>query len=545
MQLIDQHTKKIMEGCKERARDAGLQFDNESLEYIVTNRDLIEISPKVMIPTLYDYWVHDVEVLQGEGRYDLYPSNPYETVINTRPAISFYNDNNPDWLNVMIFYHVLGHIDFFQNNRFFEHTWSDDFKGIALAHKRLIARMRSKHQHWVDYIIEFARGMDNLVPFTKQLYKINQTPKAVSEQKIDFFFDVFVQNRENEKDQFKYQKWIDRFNEILADSDEKTTRVLFINEVIQKYPEFEEKFKQHNKKKEEEKESEDLMDYIINNSTFLNKRQNDWMKSVIQVVRQTSLFFAPQIRTKIMNEGWATYWHEKLFTSDDRISGHEVDFAKIHAKVTSLNRVGLNPYAIGWRLFLYAEELADKGKLGFEFEKTLDIKERKSFDKKTGKGQDYIFEIRKQLCDSLFLRRFIDQDFVDKYRLFVAGKKLNPARRTWQYFVKSRKAEDYLKMLTGSLFHPPKINFESGKSGRLILNHKFEERPLVQEYIKNTLLGIEYLWGKPVELNTFEVKSIDEEKQEITWGLVNYTMKEKTLHRSNKNKTKTTKLKEI
>ena len=127
MQLIDQHTKRIMEGCKERAREAGLRFEDETLEYIVTNRDLLELSPKMMIPTLYDYWVHDVEVLKEKGRYELYPGNPYETVINTRPAISFYNDNNPDWLNVMIFYHVLAHIDFFQNNIFFRHTWDYDF----------------------------------------------------------------------------------------------------------------------------------------------------------------------------------------------------------------------------------------------------------------------------------------------------------------------------------------------------------------------------------------------------------------------------------
>ncbi len=129
MELIDQHTKKIMEGCKGRAKEAGLVFGKETLEYIVTNRDMLELSPKGMIPTLYDYWVNDVEVQKGKGRYELYPVNPYETVINTRPAISFYNDNNPDWLNVMIFYHVLAHIDFFQNNSFFRHTWDYDFTG--------------------------------------------------------------------------------------------------------------------------------------------------------------------------------------------------------------------------------------------------------------------------------------------------------------------------------------------------------------------------------------------------------------------------------
>ena len=76
MQLIDQHTKAIMEGCKERARDVGLSFDDESLEYVVTNRDMLELSPKVMIPTMYDFWVHDVDILKGKGKYELYPGNP-------------------------------------------------------------------------------------------------------------------------------------------------------------------------------------------------------------------------------------------------------------------------------------------------------------------------------------------------------------------------------------------------------------------------------------------------------------------------------------
>jgi len=162
MELISQHAKKIMEGCKERARDAGLSFQDESLEYIVTNRDLLQLSPKMMIPTLYDYWVQDVEVLKEQGRYELYPNNPYETVINTRPPISYYNDNNPDWLNVMIFYHVIGHIDFFQNNIFFRHTREYDFTGRALSDKRLFAKLRSEKGRWVDYIIEFSRAVDNL-----------------------------------------------------------------------------------------------------------------------------------------------------------------------------------------------------------------------------------------------------------------------------------------------------------------------------------------------------------------------------------------------
>ena len=206
MELIDQHTKTIMEGCKERARDAGLRFDDETLEYIVTNRDLLELSPKVMIPTLYDYWVHDVEVLQGEGELRALPHNPYETVINTRPAISFYNDNNPDWLNVMIFYHVLAHIDFFQNNLFFRHTWEYDFTGQALSDKRLIAQLRSEKGRWVDYVIEFARGIDNLVGYLRRARAATTGPPATHrDRRLDYYFDVFLQSVKKVHDQRVHQ----------------------------------------------------------------------------------------------------------------------------------------------------------------------------------------------------------------------------------------------------------------------------------------------------------------------------------------------------
>ncbi len=211
MELIDQRTKQIMERCKEGAKKAGLSFQEESLEYIVTNRDLLELTPKNMIPTLYDYWVHDVRILQEKKIYELYPNNPYETVINTRPAISFYNDNNPDWLNIMIFYHVLAHIDFFQNNSLFKHTWSDDFAGLALADKRLIAELRSEKNRWVDYIIEFARGIDNIVGFYDELADLNYPKEITSSIKVDFYFDIFLSNI-NKVASSEYFKEIDRYN---------------------------------------------------------------------------------------------------------------------------------------------------------------------------------------------------------------------------------------------------------------------------------------------------------------------------------------------
>lgn len=547
MELIDQHTKKIMEGCKTRARDAGLQFEDETLEYIVTNRDLLELSPKVMIPTLYDYWVHDVEVLKEKGKYELYPGNPYETVINTRPAISYYNDNNPDWLNVMIFYHVLGHIDLFQNNIFFRHTWDYDFNGRALSDKRIMARLRSEKGRWVDYLIEFARGIDNLVGFHEALSRIDRRTAQGPPSKLDYYFDVFLQTQ----DEFKISQYIseiERYNQCQQATPAHGEDAFFA-EVELNHPEFQALYQ-----KERETpvgKHQDLFEFITTHSDFLNKDENLWMKTVIHVVRQTALFFQPQIRTKIMHEGWASYWHEKLFLQDDRIQGHEVEYARVNAGVTSLPRVGLNPYALGLRLFQSIEDMANKGRYDYLFQRLQDARLREHYDAATGRGLDHIFAISRNYCDFMFINEFVDQDFVDRHRLFVAGKRLNRSRMTWEYFVQSRDADQYRQMLIDSLYHPPYIAIDHKRSedGPLVLVHRFEGKPLVSEFIANTMLGIEYLWGQPVVLETSErtpaaaisepmtpaglyAQAMEEAPPPATpWQRVRYTMKNRQLSR--------------
>ncbi|MEA1967673.1 MAG: SpoVR family protein, partial [Thermodesulfobacteriota bacterium] len=489
MELLDQHAKKIMEGCKKRARDAGLKFDDETLEYIVTNRDMIELSPKVMIPTLYDYWVHDVRVLSGKGKYELYPGNPYETVINTRPAISFYNDNNPDWLNVMIFYHVLGHIDFFQNNLFFCHTWNYDFTGQALADKRVIAKYRSEKGRWVDYVIEFVRGIDNITGYHNQVAFEIRSKENRKLGRIDYYFDIFLQ-QEKKVQQNDYLKEIERYNKLKKEKKDFNEDLFFID-VIVKYPEFEALYKKKLDKKE--RNHLDVIEYIIKHSSLLKKEENQWIKSVMEIVRNTSLFFQPQIRTKIINEGWASFWHETLFMEDDRIKGHEADFAKINAGVTAMPKVGLNPYALGMRLLYHIKDMGDRGCYSWQYLSLFDEVKRKKFDNVSsrGRGMDLIFAVREKLCDFTFINQYIDQDFVNKHKLFVSGKRINRTRMSWEYYVKSKKAGDYRDMIIDTLYHPPSIHVdnEKTKQGPLYLVHEFEGKPLKTDFIENTMMG--------------------------------------------------------
>lgn len=522
-----------MEECKERARAAGLSFGNETLEYIVTNRDLLNLSPKNMIPTLYDYWVHDVELLKEIGKYKLYPHNPYETVINSRPAISFYNDNNPDWLNIMIFYHVLAHIDFFQNNILFENTWNDDFVGLALADKRLIENLRSQHGRWVDYVIEFSRSIDNITGYFRELPRHGALLDKKPSSKLSYYFDVFLQEVIDAR-QHQVFKEIDRYNAI-GEKNAEVAESIFFAEVKVKYPEFQARFDNY---VVEKPAYTDVLEFICENSPFLKKEQNRWMTSVMKIVRNTALYFGPQIRSKILNEGWASYWHDELFRCDDRIKGHEVDYAKINAGVTSISRVGLNPYAIGMRLVQHVEDLSSKGKIDYNFQRIENIEEREAFDKGTNNGRSAIFELRKNFSDFMLINTFIDQDFMNEHNLFTVGKRVNEEKGVYEYYIKSRKAGDYKQMMLDSLYHPPLIRVDTEKTTEknLYLVHTFEGKQLYKNYIADTLIGMEYLWGAQIQLETTEImraEADNNESEAFTYNKVLYTVKDRKVEKTN------------
>lgn len=521
MRLVSPETKKIMEECKVRAEEAGLKIHGDTLEYIVTNQDLIELSPKIMIPTLYDYWVHDVQIIRGKWMYEVFPHNPYETVVNTRPAISFYNDNNPDWLNAMIFYHVLGHIDFFQNNLFFRNTWDDDFCGQALADKRLINRIREERgadKRWVDYVIEFSRGADNLVGYYQELEELERAQMrnvfGVFPERVDFYFDEFLSRLEKEKrvePKFYFEE-IDRYNACLKQFGQERIEEVFFGEPFfkGKFPEFNSIFEKS--KKEKKVKTSDILQYLIERSEFLQKDANKWMKDVIGVVRKTSLYFQPQLRDHICNEGWASLWHEELFMTDKRIEGHRIDYALANAGVLVDPRLGPNVYAVGQHLYEFIKDMARRGKLSYAFQLIKNADERKRYDLQLGEeyGKKVLFEMRNNFNDRMLVNFLSDedfQDFVNRYNLLVAGIRINPHK--WGYadvYIKSRSGRDYRDMLNQYLYHPPHIAISEDKvkDGDLYLDHIFEGRSLVTEHIREVLTGLSYLWNGQVKLETTE-----------------------------------------
>jgi len=187
------------------------------------------------------------------------------------------------------------------------------------------------------------------------------------------------------------------------------------------------------------------------------------------------------------------------------------------------------------RLIQHVEDLLNKGKLSNEFNKISRIQDRREYNQDTGKGKKGIFKIRENFSDFMLVNTYVDQDFCDRHNLFVAGKRLDTQRNVTQYYVKSRDAADYKKMVTDSLYDPPDIRVVLEKTGddNLYLRHTFEGKQLIKDFIGDTMLGAEYLWGGQVQLETTEKVrkkgNSETEKDQFEEVPVIYTMKNREL----------------
>jgi len=165
---------------------------------------------------------------------------------------------------------------------------------------------------------------------------------------------------------------------------------------------------------------------------------------------------------------------------DNRIKGHEVDFAKVNAGVTAMPKVGLNPYALGMRLFVpHLKRWKNRGCYSLEYDLIKDEIKQKAYDADLSIGRERIFSIRENLCDFTFINTYIDQEFMQRHKLFVTGKRLNSQRKSWEYYVKSRSADAYRDMVVDTLYHPPgiKVNVEKTTRVPFIWNIPLKENP--------------------------------------------------------------------
>jgi stage V sporulation protein R len=224
---------------------------------------------------------------------------------------------------------------------------------------------------------------------------------------------------------------------------------------------------------------------------------------VLSIVRAEAYYFVPQGMTKIMNEGWASYWHSKMMTEKILNDSEVIDYADACAGTLAMSPTSFNPYKVGIELFRHIEHRWDRGQFGKEWVECTDIAQKKNWDTKAGQGREKIFQVRRDYNDVTFIDEFMTEEFCLHNKMFVY--RFN--QRTGQYEIDTRQWEVVKKQLLFQLtnFGQPIINVENANfknRGELLLKHMFEGVEMQQNYMEETLKNLFKIWKRPVHIST-------------------------------------------
>ncbi|TCP53783.1 stage V sporulation protein R [Tumebacillus sp. BK434] len=412
------------------ARDFGLDFYD--MRYEICPSDIIYTFGAYGMPTRFSHWSFGKAFHRMKMQYDFGLSKIYELVINSDPCYAFLLDSNTLLQNKLIVAHVLGHCDFFKHNARFHNSSRYMVDSMAASAERMRQYEIEYGKLAVEEFIDSALAIQEHVDPTlvgRNLRKKNAAPANASGEleAVDPYADLF------ELDVKK------------ADQPAPAPR----------FPAQPEK---------------DLMLFIMEHAKHLE----DWQRDILTVLREEMLYFWPQLETKIMNEGWATYWHLRIMRELDLTEGETLEFAKMNAGVIMPSRMSLNPYHVGLKMW-------------------EDIEKRF--------GRDAMWEIREIESDSSFLRNYLTQELCDEMDLYLyqkVGNEWKIVEKDWE------KVRDMLcaSRVNGGF---PVLTVQDGdylKNGELYIKHHFDGTELDVKYLEKTLPHVHNLWGRTVHLET-------------------------------------------
>src|SRR5918911_561801 len=162
-----------------------------------------------------------------------------------------------------------------------------------------------------------------------------------------------------------------------------------------------------------DKPEKDVLLFLIEHAPLKN-----WQRDVLAIIRDEAYYFAPQGQTKIINEGWASYWHSTIMTTKTLEPSELVDYADHHSGTMATQPGRLNPYKLGIELLRDIEERWNKGQFGPEYDDCDDYETRRRWDKQLGLGRQKIFEVRRIHNDVTFVDTFLTPDFCRRHQLF-------------------------------------------------------------------------------------------------------------------------------
>ncbi|MGV3523773.1 MAG: SpoVR family protein [Candidatus Sericytochromatia bacterium] len=468
-------TRKVIEA---HARDYGLDFFDVIFE-MVDFETMNQIAAYDGFPVRYPHWRFGMEYNRLAKAYSYGLQKIYELVINTDPCYAYLMNCNRDVDQKTIMAHVYAHCDFFKNNASFAHT-NRKMIDVMANHGTQIRKYSERYgEEVVEDFLDACLSLENLIDFHAPHILRYETKDVPRQRYMDSDEDEDMPNF-----RLKSKPHMDKYinpKEYLAEQEQA--------------------YKDERQRRKDKFPSEPWRDTLL----FLMQYAplENWQVEVLSIVRDEALYFAPQRATKIMNEGWASFWHSKIMTQKAASASEIVDFADLHSGTVAMSGGQLNPYKVGLEIFRDIEDRWNRGRFGKEYDECNSYSEKRNWDTGLGEGMKKVFEVRRVYNDVMFLDEFLTMELCEDMKLFTFEYNGDAE----QYEIASRQYQDIKHKLLTSLtnFGEPYIevvdaNYANRSELQLLHHHNGVD--LKQDYAQDTLRNLYKVWKRPVNLQT-------------------------------------------
>ena len=426
-------------------------------------------------PVRYPHWRFGMDYDQLSKGYEWGLQKIYEMVINTNPSYAYLMkaNNLVDQKTVMA--HVYGHVDFFKNNYWFSKTNRKMLDAMANHAVKIRDYMDAYGQDRVEGFIDKCLALENLID-----------PHLP-------FVNTKTMTREEEAQEERSSREVGKLKTDRSYMDKYINPPDFMEEQRKKM-----EAAQVKSKRVPAEPQKDVLAFLLEFAPL-----EAWEHEVLSIVRDEAYYFAPQMQTKIMNEGWASYWHSKIMTEKALKDSEVIDFCDHHAGVMAMQPGRINPYKIGIELFRDIEDRWNRGAFGKEYDECDNMVEKRQWDKKLGLGRKKIFEVRQVCNDITFIDEYLTDEFCERLKLYTYqfNRRTNQNEIADRDFKKIRE-----KLLFGlSNMGQPLIfvmdgNFQN--KGELLLGHRHQGLDLDGRWTRETMRSLSEIWKRPVSVET-------------------------------------------
>jgi stage V sporulation protein R len=480
---------------REQARSYGLDFFPVIFE-MCDWEQMNQLAAYGGFPTRYPHWKWGMEYekLRKQHHYGL--GRIYEMVINNDPCYAYLQESNQFVDQKLVIAHVYGHADFFKHNLWFSQTnrkMMDEMANHATRVRRYIeVHGQDVVENWLDVCL----SVEDLIDPHSMFLNRGPSDDAVQQPKRE----------ENLVTKFKSKEYLDRWinpkEKLQAEAKKLRADAAKMRHATPSRP------------------TRDVLQYLLQHA-----RLDDWQADMLSMIREEAYYFAPQGMTKVMNEGWASFWHSTLMTKHFVEAKEVIDYADHHSGTVHMPPGGFNPYKIGIEMFRDIEDRWNKGKFGKDYDESDNLGEKKKWDKGLGLGREKIFEVRRIYNDVQFIDEFMTPEFIDKHKFYQYGR--DP--HTGQLRIVSRDPvrikQTLLYQLT-NLGRPFIFVCDGNYSnrGELYLAQKHNGQDIEIKYATETLKNVYRIWRRPVHLQA----KIDDEN--ILFSYDGSQPKQQTIH---------------